>query len=412
MDKTGRLSACMMVKDEEQFLPRCLESIKGLVDEIVVVDTGSTDRSVEIAESFGARVYHHPWENNFSIHRNQSMDYATGDWVFIIDADEVLNYMPGMNHEKFRKWIFSMPESSDAGAIGLHDIQQGTVVMRMNTARVFRKGKVKYDGAVHNQPIIKKRGFLCSGVYLDHYGYDLSPEKMDAKEKRTKGLLLKRIENDPKDYLAYFYLSQMCATRGDSKGCVEYGEKYFEHREELAESFNQSIFYTVLNNYIKLQDFPNAERWLYFGLKELPDDLDMNFALILYGIHMKDPDKIMVGGRQYLKTFDTINHDPACIQGRFTYSFSLEALSHVLYNMIILNIDEGFKLLKTMEQPLGQIPDHMRKDLVRGLKETFIKYGLELGVSEPGGKEGTSVQGLNEDLVRQIKEGMVHPASA
>ena len=82
------ISLCMMVKNEEEFLPRCLESVKDVVDEIVIVDTGSTDRTVEIAESYGARVYHHPWENDFSKHRNQSISYASGAWILEMDADE------------------------------------------------------------------------------------------------------------------------------------------------------------------------------------------------------------------------------------------------------------------------------------------------------------------------------------
>ena len=82
------ISVCLIVKNEEEFLPQCLESIKDVVDEIIVVDTGSTDRTVEIAKSFGAKVYHHAWENDFSKHRNQSIGYASSDWIFILDADE------------------------------------------------------------------------------------------------------------------------------------------------------------------------------------------------------------------------------------------------------------------------------------------------------------------------------------
>ena len=89
--KDVKISACMMVKNEEEMLPRCLNSIKHLIDELIVVDTGSTDKTIEIAESFGAKIYHHPWENNFSKHRNQSLGYATGDWILLVDADEELN---------------------------------------------------------------------------------------------------------------------------------------------------------------------------------------------------------------------------------------------------------------------------------------------------------------------------------
>ena len=85
-----RLSLCMIVKDEEEMLPRCLAAVKPAVDEMIVVDTGSTDRTVEIAESFGARVLHHEWTGSFSDARNVSLEAATGDWIIYLDADEVL----------------------------------------------------------------------------------------------------------------------------------------------------------------------------------------------------------------------------------------------------------------------------------------------------------------------------------
>ena len=78
----------MIVKDEEQFLPMCLDSVKDYVDEIIIVDTGSTDKTVEIAHSYNAKVYHHPWENSFSKARNYSLKYATSEWIMWIDADE------------------------------------------------------------------------------------------------------------------------------------------------------------------------------------------------------------------------------------------------------------------------------------------------------------------------------------
>lgn len=80
----------MIVKNEEKALPSCLSSVKDVVDEMVVLNTGSTDRTSEIAREFGARVYHFEWCNDFSAARNESLKYVQGDWVLVLDADEVL----------------------------------------------------------------------------------------------------------------------------------------------------------------------------------------------------------------------------------------------------------------------------------------------------------------------------------
>jgi glycosyltransferase involved in cell wall biosynthesis len=85
-----RLSLCMIVKDEAASLPLCLESVKDVVDEMIVLDTGSTDDTVSIAESFGAQVQHFTWNNDFSAARNAALKAVTGDWVLVLDADERL----------------------------------------------------------------------------------------------------------------------------------------------------------------------------------------------------------------------------------------------------------------------------------------------------------------------------------
>jgi tetratricopeptide (TPR) repeat protein len=85
-----QLSFCIIVKNEAENLPRCLSSVRNVVDEMIVLDTGSSDRTIEIAESFGARVYAFEWCNDFSAARNESLKYAQGDWVLVLDADEVL----------------------------------------------------------------------------------------------------------------------------------------------------------------------------------------------------------------------------------------------------------------------------------------------------------------------------------
>src|SRR5207249_3515175 len=83
-------SLCMIVKNEEQFLVDCLASMRDAVDEIIIVDTGSTDATVELAEAAGAKVFHYPWQDDFAAARNESISHATGKWILWMDADERL----------------------------------------------------------------------------------------------------------------------------------------------------------------------------------------------------------------------------------------------------------------------------------------------------------------------------------
>ena len=85
-----KLSLCIIVKNEAETLPKCLNSVKEVVDEIILIDTGSTDGTAEIAAEFGAQVHHWEWNDDFAAARNESLKYATGDWILVLDADEML----------------------------------------------------------------------------------------------------------------------------------------------------------------------------------------------------------------------------------------------------------------------------------------------------------------------------------
>ena len=99
------VSLCMIVKNEEQHLARCLRSAKPVVDEIVIVDTGSTDRTRDIAAAFGARVTDVPWNDDFSAARNAALELASCEWVLVLDADEVLS---ARDHDRFRQTVRSV----------------------------------------------------------------------------------------------------------------------------------------------------------------------------------------------------------------------------------------------------------------------------------------------------------------
>ena len=105
-----KISACVIVKNEEKNIQQWLSCMKDIADEMIVVDTGSGDRTVELAKAGGARVYHFKWRNDFSAAKNYALDRATGDWIFFLDADEYFS-------ESTRKRIRSLLERAHDGRL-------------------------------------------------------------------------------------------------------------------------------------------------------------------------------------------------------------------------------------------------------------------------------------------------------
>src|SRR3989338_7693689 len=88
--KMPTISLCMITKNEEKYLEQCLDSVKDIVDEIIIVDTGSKDKTKEIAKKFSAKIFDFEWVDNFSAARNESLKHAAKDWILVLDADEVV----------------------------------------------------------------------------------------------------------------------------------------------------------------------------------------------------------------------------------------------------------------------------------------------------------------------------------
>jgi glycosyltransferase involved in cell wall biosynthesis len=207
------ISVCMMVKNEEKNLPRALESVKDWVDEIIVVDTGSTDRTVEIAESYGAKIYHHPWENDFSKHRNQSISYATSDWLLIVDADEELD----QETAPLLRQITSAPREICGFVFELYnDVSAGGQTMILHP-RLFRNHVgFHYEGKVHNRPTVPGN-VARTNIRLIHYGYNETPEVMQAKHERRVAMIRNWVEEEPDNFLAHAYLAHALLSRTESR---------------------------------------------------------------------------------------------------------------------------------------------------------------------------------------------------
>lgn len=272
-----RISLCMIVKNEEKYLPGCLKTVHGLVDEIIVVDTGSTDRTMEIARHYGAKIYEHPWQNDFSLHRNQSIDYATGDWILILDADEELD---PSEHNLIRSAI--KRKNIDAITFVVYNKIQSGRVGFLNSHRMFRNGKgYHYSGIVHNQ-LIMDGSSLSSQLKVYHHGYGLSDEQMRAKGRRTEALLMKQLEENPDNAFAHFNLAQIYRGLGEPQKSLDHALRVIEQLSP--ENIDRRHVYVMALDqigcaYVGLEQLDKAKEHFYKALEIKEDYLDPLFNL-------------------------------------------------------------------------------------------------------------------------------------
>ncbi len=222
MNYTYKLSICMMVKDEEKNLGKCLGTLSPILEkpdvELIIVDTGSMDNTVDIANKYTSKLYFHQWQGHFSDMRNVTISYAKGEWILILDADEVIldivklyNLLTDKNLEKFNTIIVKVKNYTSLGT------NPGYTVLPQE--RVFRNdGSFKYEGSVHNQPKYKAP-LYNSDLYIEHFGYlfGIDKELKEKKFKRTAGILMKELEADPNNIYYRYQLARSYNAHSDTE---------------------------------------------------------------------------------------------------------------------------------------------------------------------------------------------------
>ncbi len=207
------ISLCMIVKNEADNLPRCLDSVNGIVDEIVIVDTGSTDETTQIAERYEAKVISFEWTGSFSDARNESLKHATGEWILWLDADEAL----ADGKENLRKILeqnseydgFILPMVS---FVGHRSHREGHVHPAF---RLFRNLKgIRFERNLHEQiagSILKVKPDAKFGilpVWIEHYGYLTPLVRRKQKVERNLELAKKDLQSNPTDPFAWYNLGR------------------------------------------------------------------------------------------------------------------------------------------------------------------------------------------------------------
>lgn len=276
----NKISLCMIVKNEEKYLAQCLNSVKDIVDEIIIVDTGSTDKTVEIAESFGAEIYYFQWTNSFSTARNESLKYASKDWILIMDGDDEFC---SEDKEKFKELLQgSMDDNSVYFFETLNycgsTVDTNNISVNLNP-RLFKNNHgFCYEGDIHNQLVNRKYSVkdLSKPIRIYHYGY--LDESIASKKKRNRNIALleEQIKNNPDDKYTHFNLGNEYFALGNMKKALEY---YYNSYDDfnLNTGYAYILFEKIILANYALGEYDKALEFVHVGTQYFPKLTDLYY---------------------------------------------------------------------------------------------------------------------------------------
>jgi tetratricopeptide (TPR) repeat protein len=275
------ISLCMIVKDEEEMLPGCLEPLRGVVDEMIVVDTGSSDRTVEIAESFGAKVVSFPWNGSFSDARNTSIEAASGDWLIYLDADEHMEAQDARHLRALlgRTWRegFYLVETNYTGGS-----DAGSAVTHM-ALRVWRnRPQYRFSGRIHEQkthtmPTYLPERFETTRIRVRHYGY--LNQRIVSKDKSRRNIqLLEQEAQESRTPFTDYNLGSEYLVLADHAAARTHLDRSWEGlREQGLESVGYAplLVSRVARARREVGDYEAAIAAVEEGLARFPDHTDL-----------------------------------------------------------------------------------------------------------------------------------------
>ncbi|MCI1693599.1 TPR domain-containing glycosyltransferase [Aneurinibacillus aneurinilyticus] len=277
--KKKKISLCMIVKDEERYLPACLESVRTFVHEIIIVDTGSKDRTVEIAKKYGAKVFYTPWEDDFAKARNVSLEKATGDWILHLDADEQFE-------QEDKAKILSLVRSGTAEGylfqvINYNFESTGDVCVFPSLRLWKNKPEYRFVGALHEQislSIIEHTtadSLSVTPIRIHHYGYAEAVMKEKRKTERNIKIAELEVKKHPENGFYHYNLGTEYLRLHRYQEAIQQFQLAWEHSRGVQEVWVASLFKNYTSTLLMIRKFPEALHLLNKGIQLFPDFADL-----------------------------------------------------------------------------------------------------------------------------------------
>lgn len=282
MSETIAISLCLIAKNEEHCLGRCLDSVRNLVDEIILVDTGSADNTLKIAAEYGAFLFSYPWSNDFSAARNYALSKARGNWILVLDADEVLesltrdNITQLINQSPAEGYYFKICSYLDGSSQKAEDY----------VVRLFKSNPAyRFTGAIHEQiagSILnsnRKNGLIFAPFTIYHYGYIEKELQNKCKFTRNTTIIKKALAEKPQDPFLHFSLALEYLQNKDFQQAGAAMQKTLTllHGEE---GYIPQVLTALLLIKLTEPDTPEIEKLFCRAIQSLPENGDLK---CLYG---------------------------------------------------------------------------------------------------------------------------------
>jgi tetratricopeptide (TPR) repeat protein len=366
MDKPS-LSVCMIVKNEADLLPRCLASLRDIAAEIVLVDTGSIDRTKDIAKEFDCRIVEFPWTGDFAAARNESMKYADQEWIFIIDADEEL---PAGAVDDLRAIL----KRDDIDIVSLtvvnKSLETGRVSSILPSIRLFRRNLgLQYEGIVHNRLAIPQNAAVVrTAIELYHYGYDLPDDKLRKKQARSRELLERQLQKNPDDVFANFNMAQLLmglhgtADENISRTIVDHAARVIANHDP-AQTGHTGYFlmahYQTATALCALRRYEEAESFCRAALDQKDDYLDIILTLANIRLARSDMEEARKYYLQYLEMSGSYRPDRERndIIMHHVHSRHIAAYGLATISRLENNIDDALKYYRRVIRDYGPYLD-------------------------------------------------------
>jgi glycosyltransferase involved in cell wall biosynthesis len=362
----------MIVRNEEDYIAQCIESAVPVVDEVIIVDTGSADKTIEIARSYSnkVKIYNYQWTEDFSAARNVSLQYSNADWILVMDADEKIVF------EKERLFELLEDSSKDAYIIPIHNLlSEKSELTSFSMVRLFKRTGASYEGAIHEQLVIS--GTSGDYVIIDenickiiHYGYLPEVIKKKDKLKRNITILDSEIGKNPDNPFNWYNLgstylksnSPEAAIIAFQKSLELCGDRKFTYTSQLIFKMAQCCWIQykpdecikLVKEYLAYDDFKEISGLYYY-----------------LGLSYKDK-------KMYDEAIANFNRCMAAKEN--DYDFQIKGMASFLPMLEIARLlvlkDNWEEAVRVYKQAVFH-PENSARDGENELNEVLKKYGVE-----------------------------------